>query len=87
LLRQQLGSLVVDLSLLGEEQPAGYAAELLQALYDGRSRTGLPQWILVDEALAPEVHKHTDPIILIVHFLGLVAGLGLLWLMRLALIS
>ncbi len=53
LLRQQLGSLVVDLSSLGEEKQAGYAAELLQALHDGRSQTGLPHWIIVDEAQVP----------------------------------
>jgi hypothetical protein len=52
-LRQQRGSLIVDLSLLGEEQRAEYAAELLQALHDGRSRTGLPHWIIVDEAHVP----------------------------------
>ncbi len=35
--------------------------------------------------LVPEVNKHTDPITNIIHFLCFVAGLGLLWLMRLAL--
>jgi hypothetical protein len=53
LLRQQFGSLVVDLSLLGEEQQARYAAELLQALDEERSRSGLPHWIVVDEAQVP----------------------------------
>jgi hypothetical protein len=53
LLRQQLGSVVADLSLLGEEQQARYAAELLQALDEERSRTGLPHWIIVDEAQVP----------------------------------
>jgi zinc and cadmium transporter len=37
--------------------------------------------------LVPEVNKHTDPITNIIHFLSFVAGFGLLWLMRLALIS
>ena len=35
--------------------------------------------------LVPEVNKHRDPITNIIHFLCFVAGLGLLWLMRLAL--
>lgn len=53
LLKQQLGSLVVDLSLLDEDQRARYAAELLQALHEERSRSGLPHWIIVDEAQVP----------------------------------
>ena len=53
LLRQQLGSLVVDLSSLGEEKQAGYAAELLQALHEERRRSGLPHWIIIDEAQVP----------------------------------
>ena len=52
-LGQELGSLVVDLSLLGEEQRARYVAELLQALHEERSRSGLPHWIIVDEAQVP----------------------------------
>ena len=50
LLGRQLGSLVVDLSLLGEEQRGNYAAKLLQALHEERNRSGLPHWIIVDEA-------------------------------------
>lgn len=53
LLRQQHRSLVVDLSLLGEERQAKYAAELLQALHEERRRSGLPHWIIVDEAQVP----------------------------------
>ena len=53
LLRQQLGSLVVDLSLLGEERQGRYAAELLRALHEERRRSGLPHWIIVDEAQVP----------------------------------
>ncbi len=53
LLRQQLGSLIVDLSLLGEQRQALYAAELLQALHEERRRSGLPHWIIVDEAHVP----------------------------------
>ena len=37
--------------------------------------------------LVPEVNKHADPITNVIHFLCFVAGLGLLWLMRLALTS
>ncbi|MGB5525180.1 MAG: hypothetical protein WBM96_21600, partial [Polyangiales bacterium] len=37
--------------------------------------------------LVPEVNKHRDSITNIIHFLCFVAGLGLLWLMRLALTS
>jgi len=53
LLRQQLGSLVVDLSLLGPEQRSRYAAELLSALHEERGRSGLPHWIVIDEAQVP----------------------------------
>lgn len=35
--------------------------------------------------LVPEVNKHREPITNVVYFLCFVAGLGLLWLMRLAL--
>jgi zinc and cadmium transporter len=34
--------------------------------------------------LVPEVNKHVDPIKNIIHFLSFVAGVALLWLMRLA---
>jgi hypothetical protein len=53
LLREQLGSLVVDLSLLGEEEQVRYGAELLSALHEERRQTGLPHWIIVDEAQVP----------------------------------
>jgi hypothetical protein len=53
LLRQQLGSLIVDLSFVSEAQQRPYVAELLEALHEERRRSGLPHWILVDEAHVP----------------------------------
>ncbi|MGB8329904.1 MAG: ZIP family metal transporter [Polyangiales bacterium] len=37
--------------------------------------------------LVPEVNKHVDPVTNTIHFVSFVAGLGLLWLMRLAMPS
>lgn len=37
--------------------------------------------------LVPEVNKHVNPISNIIHFLSFVVGLGLLWLIRLAMLS
>jgi zinc and cadmium transporter len=37
--------------------------------------------------LVPEVNKHLNPVANIIHFFSFVAGLGLLWLMRLAMPS
>ncbi|GAB3888552.1 hypothetical protein GCM10029964_056420 [Kibdelosporangium lantanae] len=45
--------MVVDLSLLAEAETAGYVAELTHVLERHRRRTGLPHWIVVDEAHQP----------------------------------
>lgn len=46
----RLRSLVVDLSSLSEEDRAGYLATAWSALRRERAATGLPHWIVVDEA-------------------------------------
>lgn len=53
LIERRLGSVVVDLSL---EEPAArldYSHRLLELLLELRQRTGLPHWIIVDEAHLP----------------------------------
>ncbi len=50
LLATQLASVVVDLSLEPAETRETYARDLLAALYAQRAATGLPHWIVVDEA-------------------------------------
>ncbi|MEM7434245.1 MAG: HAD-IIB family hydrolase [Myxococcota bacterium] len=53
LLKQQLGSVVVDLSLIDESDRRAYMTSLLWALREERHRSGLPHWIVVDEAHMP----------------------------------
>jgi hydroxymethylpyrimidine pyrophosphatase-like HAD family hydrolase len=50
LLTQRLGSVVVDLSLVDHETQRPYVLDLLRALADERNRSGLPHWIIIDEA-------------------------------------
>lgn len=50
LLEHRFGSLVVDLSLLPPQERGRYVATLLPALERERNTTGLPHWILIDEA-------------------------------------
>jgi hydroxymethylpyrimidine pyrophosphatase-like HAD family hydrolase len=53
LLGRQMGSVVVDLSLEPPEVRARYSRTLLAALLELRRQTGLPHWIVVDEAHVP----------------------------------
>lgn len=53
LLTRGLGSVVVDLSLAPEARKREYAVELLGMLRRARADSGLPHWILVDEAHVP----------------------------------
>ena len=53
LMANTTGSLVVDLSLTAESRQESYVTDLLLALDRERSRSGLPHWILVDEAQGP----------------------------------
>lgn len=53
LLRHRYASVVVDLSGLGPEEQAVYAERLPIEIEAQRALTGLPQWVLVDEAHGP----------------------------------
>lgn len=50
LVLHRLGSLVVDLSSLPAERKVAYLADAAEALGRERAATGLPHWIVVDEA-------------------------------------
>jgi HAD superfamily hydrolase (TIGR01484 family) len=50
LVLHRLGSLVVDLSSLSAEPKLAYLVEACQALGRERAATGLPHWIVIDEA-------------------------------------
>lgn len=50
LLAHRFGSVVVDLSSLGEEEKLRVSQEILRAIRRLRERTGLPHWIVLDEA-------------------------------------
>lgn len=52
----RMGSLIVDLSLRPHDQRAAACRRLLSDLATVRERTGLPQWVVMDEAqLVPDV--------------------------------
>jgi hydroxymethylpyrimidine pyrophosphatase-like HAD family hydrolase len=53
LLRHRFGSVVVDLSLMPASERAGYMRTALKGLHQLRAETGLPHWILLDEAHVP----------------------------------
>ena len=53
LLRHRFGSVVVDLSLMPGSNKGGYMRAALQGLHQLRGETGLPHWILLDEAHVP----------------------------------
>ena len=53
LLRHRDSSVVVDLSHLGPADQAAYAAGLTRELEARRAATGLPQWVVIDEAHVP----------------------------------
>ena len=50
LLHREPVSLVITLSALGPDEQISYVDQLLAALEQGRSTTGFPHWILIDEA-------------------------------------
>jgi hypothetical protein len=50
LVEHRFGSVVIDLSLVGPSDRDIYARELLEQLARERAATGLPHWIVVDEA-------------------------------------
>jgi len=52
LVEHRFGSVLVDLSLVEESQRLGYVERLLRRLEEERAATGLPHWILCDEAHA-----------------------------------
>ena len=53
LLRHRDSSVVVDVSHLGPVDQAAYAAGLTSELEARRAATGLPQWLVIDEAHVP----------------------------------
>jgi hydroxymethylpyrimidine pyrophosphatase-like HAD family hydrolase len=52
LLRHRFGSIVVDLSSLGEQEQRDYVASIAPTILAQRAVTGLPHWIFMDEAHA-----------------------------------
>jgi hydroxymethylpyrimidine pyrophosphatase-like HAD family hydrolase len=54
-------SMVIDLSRLDHDKKAAYVAELLPKLASLRRRSGLPHWIVVDEAHYFLNDCHTEP--------------------------
>ena len=53
LLRNSLGSLVVDLTLMSSKDQPAYLSELFRELREERKQSGLPHWFIVDEAHVP----------------------------------
>jgi hypothetical protein len=53
LLRNSLGSLVVDLTLMSSKDQPAYLSELFRELREERKHSGLPHWFIVDEAHVP----------------------------------
>ena len=53
LLRHGRTSVVTDLSHLGADARAAYATDLASAIEAHRAATGVPQWVVVDEAHVP----------------------------------
>jgi hypothetical protein len=53
LLRQGYASVVIDLSHLDSAGQSGYATRLAGEIEAHRAATGLPQWVVVDEAHGP----------------------------------
>lgn len=50
LLQKRFASVVIDLSLTGEASQAAFLTEIFVRLTEERERSGLPHWIIVDEA-------------------------------------
>ena len=66
LLRHGRTSVVTDLSHLGADARAAYATDLASAVEAHRATTGVPQWVIVDEAHVPigrdvSVRRMLDP--------------------------
>jgi len=53
LLRHRFGSVIVNMSMLSSEKRHAYTRAILPTLEQERDTSGLPHWILVDEAHAP----------------------------------
>ncbi|HVM03488.1 MAG TPA: hypothetical protein VM263_12540, partial [Acidimicrobiales bacterium] len=53
LLRHRFGSVVVDLSMTSDSEATAYLAALPDHVRRQRESTGVPHWILVDEAQRP----------------------------------
>lgn len=60
LLRARCGSVVVDLSSLSDHERRSYMTGILSALVDERARSGLPHWIVIDEAHVPFDHDEAS---------------------------
>jgi len=56
LLGHRFTSIVVDLSLLGEHQTNEYLLTMAEPIERLRAATGLPQWVIIDEAHEPLGH-------------------------------
>jgi phosphoglycolate phosphatase (TIGR01487 family) len=50
LLRHRFGSVVIDLSLVGEAEQRAYVRSIAPAVFTQRAATGLPHWMFFDEA-------------------------------------
>jgi hydroxymethylpyrimidine pyrophosphatase-like HAD family hydrolase len=50
LLRRRYGGLVIDLSLMGDDERGAYTRSALEDLARCRAETGLPHWVFLDEA-------------------------------------
>jgi hydroxymethylpyrimidine pyrophosphatase-like HAD family hydrolase len=50
LLRHRFGSVVIDLSMLGEDEQRAYVRWIAPAVLTQRAVTGLPHWVVFDEA-------------------------------------
>jgi phosphoglycolate phosphatase (TIGR01487 family) len=50
LLRHRFGSVVIDLSMLGEDEQRAYVRWIAPAVLTQRAVTGLPHWVFFDEA-------------------------------------
>jgi hydroxymethylpyrimidine pyrophosphatase-like HAD family hydrolase len=53
MVRHHAGGIVVDLSALGAQEKVGYLESAHRALERERASTGLPHWLVIDEAQVP----------------------------------
>lgn len=61
LLRHRFGSVVLDLSLLAPREQDAYISSLPEIIEQERGHTGLPHWVIVDEAHRLVVADLKDP--------------------------